>query len=166
MIDDPCCIVCGCPLEITLHALRDYEAGKAAWQQLIHAHFADRFFSPPFKEWLMENILNMNGINHDSMDWSILFMVVCWRTSKQRNVFILSMNVGIRRKLLRKVKLGLQALRQWSLPRSDQIQLNTDGAVQRLINKAAAGGVLRYHAGNWLLDYSRNIGCTSVGNAK
>ncbi|CAN1826392.1 Putative ribonuclease H protein At1g65750 [Linum perenne] len=68
--------------------------------------------------------------------------------------------------VLDSVRMRRQIEIAWKAGPRDSITVNSDGSVQGIRGKAAAGGILRDNAGNCLQAYAMNIGSCSITRAE
>ncbi|XP_039061498.1 uncharacterized protein LOC120205740 [Hibiscus syriacus] len=50
----------------------------------------------------------------------------------------------------------------WNPPRAGTFKPNTDGGVNPMTMKPSSGGVIGDCRGDWIVGYTRNIGCCSI----
>ncbi|CAA0833902.1 Polynucleotidyl transferase- ribonuclease H-like superfamily protein [Striga hermonthica] len=81
------CACCG-EEESTLHVLRDCDAARVIWNQLVPAAVLGSFFAMDLSDWLWYNLTPVEAFPDPA--WPITFSYACWRMWAWRNAAIFS----------------------------------------------------------------------------
>ncbi|CAN1147578.1 Putative ribonuclease H protein At1g65750 [Linum perenne] len=175
---DPNCSICPGHTENTVHILRDFQFAAEVWRNAAGFDQNNTNWTGSLEGWLG---------NFVATDQSLLFGTVCWAVWKARNARIFTdTNVCARSVANRAtvwVKTIAEAMRRngrtmgpnlarrivditWDPGPSDWMTVNTDGTVDPISGRAAAGGLIRNAAGHCVSAFSMNIGCCSITRAE
>ncbi|EOY24339.1 RNA-directed DNA polymerase (Reverse transcriptase), Polynucleotidyl transferase, Ribonuclease H fold-like protein [Theobroma cacao] len=172
------CALCSVSDESVLHLLRDCPHSKEVWLKLGSRMGYGNFFDLLLSDWLLTNLKNYN-VCVDGIPWVILFGFTCWYIWKWRNVKVfegklipmdrkLSMIKGLVAASYHAVQIPCthsrlngykrEMLVGWQNPPQGWVAVNTDGALRRNTNMAAAGGVFRDCNEYWLGGFAAKLG--------
>ncbi|EOY04279.1 Non-LTR retroelement reverse transcriptase-like [Theobroma cacao] len=142
------------------------------WLQIDPTLINGSFFSLDLKSWIMDNVRSVDILA--GIPWSIIFMYSLWLIWYWRNLFVFYDSFNWSRdawqQIWTKSKEAWDFLKRehdavkkdilisWELPKHSYVKLNVDGSAKGQPGMAAAGGVIRYEVGNWLLGFNYKIG--------
>ncbi|KAE8664333.1 hypothetical protein F3Y22_tig00112800pilonHSYRG00027 [Hibiscus syriacus] len=172
---DKCWPLCGECEEPILHAIRDCNAARSTWLQILPAHKTGSFFNYNLLDWLELNLQNVAGTNGGSRNWNHLFGILLWRIWKNRCKFIFTGVSWSSEATLKAAQAWARPIFTrtsnlpnntnqksrnpgWIPPCAGTFKPNTDGAFNPSSKAAGGGGLIRNNNGEWIVGYSRNIG--------
>lgn len=178
------CPLCSLHSESLLHLFRDCPSISALWGGIVPLDIIGDFYTLEFKEWLLLNLSN-SSYHADGLPWKDWFVVVLWWCWKWRNDWVFNNKCAPLRRIIfvakqirylssarvRESNLGKNSsttpiMIAWLKPPIGWFKLNTDGAVDRVEGKAAAGGLIRDSSGRWLQGFGFHIGSCTVPAAE
>ncbi|KAE8681177.1 hypothetical protein F3Y22_tig00111342pilonHSYRG00267 [Hibiscus syriacus] len=88
LTQNPACSLCGFHEETTLHVLRDCQAVKTIWSQLLSVGLVHSFFTNSLDDWIRTNLACPAKLPGTSLCSNILFPTILWQIWKRRNCFV------------------------------------------------------------------------------
>lgn len=88
---DPCCPHCPGKSETKLHLFRDFPKARAIWSAIGGPRTMQRTSSLASEDWVAANIFQKN-CNFHNLQWSHMFIFICWFIWKWRNKYIFDEN--------------------------------------------------------------------------
>ncbi|MBA0662685.1 hypothetical protein Goklo_006766 [Gossypium klotzschianum] len=176
LVVDPSCSICSFPSEDILHILRDCNATKDVWSQVITCNRLTNFFSLNLQDWILLNVQDASVIPKGGTSWACLFGILIWRLWKNRNLLIFEGHSWSSREIVNNALCWATQCYSpsrftpsgdFGLPLEEQaygskIFLNTNGAVPLDTGNAYVGGVARDRNGQWLFGFNRYLGKCSI----
>ncbi|KAK8998834.1 hypothetical protein V6N11_070018 [Hibiscus sabdariffa] len=88
MSSEPSCPVCHYPHETALHALRDCDAAREIWLQILPAALIRPFFDCNLQQWISCNLSATMVYPLSALPWKLVFVSLAWQIWKRRNDLI------------------------------------------------------------------------------
>jgi ribonuclease HI len=182
IIEAPICDICLNSDETILHVLRDCRVAHQFWLDSGLAPSNPFFLGDIDMDWLRSNACNTSKIPGKCFTWNYFFLFGIWQLWIQRNksifqvsnpnplLFSVVENLVLeffycvlqppvcRSKVVKHVR--------WEKPNQNFFKLNTDGSASINSGFAGGGGLIRNSAGDWIMGFMRNIGCTGSAAAE
>ena len=182
IIEAPICDICLNSDETILHVLRDCRVAHQFWLDSGLAPSNPFFLGDIDMDWLRSNACNTSKIPGKCFTWNYFFLFGIWQLWIQRNksifqvsnptplLFSVVENLVLeffycvlqppvcRSKVVKHVR--------WEKPNQNFFKLNTDGSASINSGFAGGGGLIRNSAGDWVMGFMRNIGCTGSAAAQ
>ncbi|KAL4283772.1 hypothetical protein GQ457_16G009340 [Hibiscus cannabinus] len=170
------CFLCNNGSKDVLHVLRDCIRARTVWRQVIQESKWEEFMSLNSYDWFVRNLSQPQYFIFSGGDLIAQFAIICWILWIRRNKCLFDRDHIERLSVLAECQSMLEAMHFqqevvqpppyspsiWHSPHSGWVKANVDGAVIPVDLTAACGGVLRDDSGQWLLGFSRSLGCCSV----
>lgn len=172
------CLLCGREVESELHLFRDCWLAAQVWCFLTYDRMPQKFYVEDLHTWLRINLKDGSLIR--GYKWCLLFVVAISLIWHSRNDFVFNGNrlsgVGIGMKILSQaavilscyndsklaafpgIRVMIRSQIRWNAPEINVAKFNVDGAVSRLGETAAMGGVLRNYRGDFLFGFASHLG--------
>ncbi|KAL4379262.1 hypothetical protein GQ457_02G040270 [Hibiscus cannabinus] len=170
------CVYCNDGLEDILHVLRDCVRARTVWMQVVSHNKLVQFHNLNLLDWLTSILSQPQLFTTGGVDLSTRFAVICWILWTRRNKFLFDNTFVESKSVLMEcmellstmnskpvaLALTISSPAKWFAPPHGWVKANVDGAVRLHDSAAVCGGLIRDEEGNWLIGFSRSLGCCSV----
>nr|KYP33975.1 Putative ribonuclease H protein At1g65750 family [Cajanus cajan] len=178
---DPTCPVCMQETESNFHALRDCKFAAEIWSRTSGGSLPRSFAEDNIHDWVHANLKERRPSH---VNWPILFAVTLDSLWIRRNKMVFDNSFSSSEQVVKEINARVTTIvsihtnnsflsdplcghqdTHWRFPPIGHIKLNGDGAVSN-DGIGACGGVVRDSSGNFLLAFSKKLGCISILKAE
>ncbi|PKI55072.1 hypothetical protein CRG98_024538 [Punica granatum] len=145
------CSICHTGLETTIHVLRDCDAAKMIWKQLVPRNLQHLFFSDDGEQWMIRNpSSSQSGL--EGLSWALVFGAgIIFKVASNFSNLIFIADFGHQQKVRERRLVG------WTKPCHGWHKLNTDGAVKGNPGCFSARSLLQDEDGRWVGGFVHDI---------
>ncbi|KAL4366257.1 hypothetical protein GQ457_05G004610 [Hibiscus cannabinus] len=170
------CSLCNNASKYVLHVLRDCVRARTIWFQVIHRRKLADFNSLPLHEWFTCALSESDDYFKDGDDKAAKFAIICWILWNRRYKCLFDVDYKGSEPILVECSRMLAILRAkrvsmfahikshnyWVPPQPGWVTTNVDGDVWLSDSTAACGGLIRDENHNWIIGFTRSLGCCPV----
>ncbi|KAL6145016.1 hypothetical protein ACLB2K_055705 [Fragaria x ananassa] len=176
------CPICSSADESLLHLFRDCPRSASIWRSFPKPGNISNSFSLYWNGWIYAQLHCHAAVEND-VKWCNLFVFIYWFIWKWRNkqVFDPSFIMPVCFKKViwdyalewkkehNRAKADTMysySMLSWKMPPLNFFKLNIDGTRATASGKIGAGGVIRNHAGTWIIGFQINLGVGEILTAE